>query len=181
MQVFRLVNGGFVDKMIAFDSLPHRLISGIRSKNCEGLPRYWATWLKEKGSIRDVVRTETKKDAQLNYHFTYTKIGDEPCMFVLDYKDINNDKEKWQEIVNYVRRTVDKTVRLMDKLEDMAIPMAPDSYVSITLEPEDIPVIPVPAEFIEHHDPVEIIKPGEELMEPVRRKPGRPKKVTAGV
>ena len=147
MQVFRLVNGGFVDKMIAFDSLPESILTGIRTKDISGMPRYWGKWLEDHGCVRTVFKTETEILMDRRMHVTKTPIGKEPCFYVLDYMDLNADKEKWQEITNFLRRAVDKTVRLMDKIEDMAKKMAPDSYAQLELEPEDIPVIEIPKEF----------------------------------
>jgi hypothetical protein len=67
--------------------------------------------------------------------------------YVLEYQDVNQDKLKWQEIQSYVRRAVDRDFRLLDKLEDMALKMAPDAKSGVTLEPEDVEknVIPIPS------------------------------------
>ena len=146
MQLFRLVKGGAVDKMIMFDTLPDWLMKGVRAKNCEGLPRSWARWILEKGSVQDVFDTTTQKLGPGDYKFTHTKKGDEPCTFLLDYTMINTDIEKWKEIERYVRRVVNVKTRLMDRLEDMALPMARDSHSELSIEPEDIPVIMVPSE-----------------------------------
>lgn len=184
MQVFRLVDGGFVDKMIAFDSLPDRLIKGIRTRDIAGMPRYWAKWLIENGSVRDSFKTETEElpDRKLRVH--KSKVGEEPCFYVLDYKETNQDKEKWQEIANFVRRTVDTKVRLLDRLEDMARKMAPDCHAQLEIEPEDIPVIKIPSEFEEESAPEAIVQVSDEvisrtgdLVVPEPKKRGRPKKV----
>lgn len=185
MQVFRLVDGGKVDRMIAFDSLPDRIIKGIRTKDLAGLPRYWAKWMKEVGSLRPVMRTETIQNPDRSYTFKYHPAGTEPCCFTLDYKLINEDKQKWEEISNYLRRTVDQTTRLMDKIEDMAAPMAPDCASELAIEPEDIPVIKVPPEIVEQKDPAELIAPGEQLNEDQvlvdqPKKRGRPRKTLVG-
>lgn len=146
MQVFKLVNGGFVDKMIAFNSLPKRILSGVRTRDIAGMPRYWGKWLEDNGCTRDVFKTETETRPDRSLHVTRTVMGKEPCFYLLDYTDLNVDKEKWQEIGNYVRKAVDTKFRLLDKLEDMAKKMAPDSHAQLDLEPEDIPVIIIPAE-----------------------------------
>ena len=70
-----------------------------------------------------------------------------PTMYVLDYKLTNKDMEKWEEITSFVHRVTDKNVRLLEKLENMAKPMAPDSVRPADIEPEDVPVIPIPKEF----------------------------------
>lgn len=67
--------------------------------------------------------------------------------YVLFYLTQNNDKEKWQEITNFLRRVCDAKIRLLDRIEDMAVPMASDSKEAVSIEPEDIPVIPIPKEF----------------------------------
>lgn len=180
MQVFKLVNGGFVDKVIAFNSLPTRFLAGIRTRDVSGMPRYWAKWLSESGSVRDVMQTETEVLADRNLRVTKNKAGTEPCFFILEYKDLNADKEKWQEICNYVRRVVDVKVRLLDHLEDMAKKMANDSYSQLDLEPEDVTVIEVPDEEEKISD-TDIVKSTEQIMTmtgeiPAKRR-GRPKKV----
>ena len=116
MQVFRLVVPGRVDKVIAFDSLPERIVKGIRTAAPSGLPRHWREFA--------------------------------PHFFVLEYIDLNRDIEKWQEITQYVRKAVSLSVRLMDKIEDMAVKMAPDSHAPLELEPEDVPVIIIPVELL---------------------------------
>lgn len=179
MQVFRLVNGGFVDKMIAFDSLPKRILAGIRTRDISGMPRYWGKWLEDNGCVRDVFKTETLIANDRSLHVKKTAIGKEPCFYMLDYTDLNVDKEKWQEISNYVRKAVDTKVRLLDKLEDMAKRMAPDSHAQLDLEPEDIPVIQVPLEEenVSRETPKESIylTPENEVAEAPKRR-GRPKK-----
>lgn len=166
MQVFRLVKGGEVDRMIAFDSLPDRLLVNIKTKAFDGFPRFWLIWAKEKGSVRQFTRTieDGKKETTL-----------QPCTYILDYKMVNQDKEAWEAIGAYVRRVVDLKVRLKDKLEDMAAPLAKDCTSELTLEPEDVPVIAVPVEIItkeEVTEPVEIIT--TENVKDVPKKRGRP-------
>lgn len=170
LQVFRLVEGGHVDKMIAFDVLPERLLTGIRKRDLAGLPRYWKKFACEG------INPSTREPVFFHYF--------------LDYKDVNSDKEKWGEIIAYVRRAVDIKTRLMDKLEDMAVAMAPDPKSPLELEPENIPVIAIPVELIVPSDPQGLIKeeearlPNEKIgietvsEEPKRR--GRPKKVAVG-
>lgn len=173
MHVFRLVEAGRVDKMIAFDSLPKRLLTGIPMKDLDGFPRYWKAWLKENGCVRTVKRwnAETQRHDEMVETFT----------FKLDYRLINEDREKWQAISNYVRKAVDLKVRLMDKIEDMAIALAKDSYSELGIEPEQVPIIPIPLEGAEVQEAPRIIRPSETEMEvPLveKKKPGRPKKVS---
>lgn len=116
MQVFRLVQPGVVDKLIAFDELPASLTKGVLKRVASGLPRHWKDFA--------------------------------PEFFVLDYISTNQDKERWAQISSHVRRAVDPSVRLMDKLEDMAVPMAPNSKDAMELEPEQVPVIPLPSKEV---------------------------------
>lgn len=157
MQVFRLVDPGRVDKVLAFDSLPESMLVGITRGTANGLPTNWTGYL-------GVKRGDTKAVP----------------FYVLDFRTLNKDKEKWQEISNYVRRSTDKNFRLMDDLYDMAKPMAADSHSSLELEPEDVLVIPVLTEEeeieetlikkIEKEEPKQIV-----AVEP-QKKRGRPKK-----
>jgi hypothetical protein len=185
MQCVKLVNGGFVDKVIVFDELPERLIKNIQTREVSGFPRSWAKWLISIGSVRDVVRTETTltpdstyKHSDGRFYFRYTPIGKEPCFYVLQYTDVNADKETWRAIGEYLRMNVGPSVRLKEKIEDMAIALAPDSKTAIDIEPEEIPVIPVPNESVAPEK--ELVEHGEQILVEEHKKRGRPKKVAVG-
>lgn len=169
MQVMRLVNGGEPDRIIAFDSLPKRLVSGLKTKDMAGFPRYWLAWMKDNGSVQEVGR----------WNAEYQRVDKfiQPFTYVLDYKLVNSDKERWQEIGVYVRRAVDLKVRLTDRLEEMAKPLAKDAYTELALDPEDIPIIPVPSELVEAPEPTSIITPEETIEIAPKKKAGRPKKI----
>ena len=47
MQVFRLVKPGYVDRVIAFESLPNDLIEGITTNGCNGLHDGWKDLISE--------------------------------------------------------------------------------------------------------------------------------------
>lgn len=187
MQCIRLVNGGYVDKVIVFDSLPERLVKDIKTREVAGFPRSWARWLTDIGSTRKVFKTETFVDAARNYTYKYTPTGKEPCFFILEYTDINADKEAWRNITEYIRMNVGPEVRLREKLEDMALAFAPKPTDALAIEPEEVPVIPVPAEaviapsekdLVTRENPVIV----QEEAIVVKKKPGRPRKaVPAGV
>lgn len=181
-QCFKLVNGGFVDKVIVFDELPERLLKNVRTKEAAGFPRAWAKWLVSIGSMRTVFKTDTTVDMARNYVYKHTPIGQEPCFFVLDYEDINADKQRWREICEHLRMNVGPEVRLKEKVEDMAMALAGNPTQPLSIEPEDIPVIPVPRETIKEPEHHELVKPGEQILvnEPARKKPGRPKKIAVG-
>lgn len=176
-QCFKLVNGGFVDKVIVFDLLPERFMQGIRTREVAGFPRAWAKWLGSIGSTRRVFNTTTTVDEARNWKFTHTPIGEEPCFFVLDYTDINADKEKWRAISEYIRMHVGPEVRLKEKLEDMALMLAPNPTSPLSVEPEDIPVIPIPAETVAVAKS-NLVQPGEQIIveESAPKRRGRPKK-----
>lgn len=182
MQAFKLVNGGFVDKVIVFDELPERFMKSVRTKEAVGFPRAWAKWLASIGSIRPVFKTETSVDLARNYTFKYTPIGHEPCFFVLDYNNINADKQRWREISEYIRMNVGTETRLKEKIEDMAIQFAANPTSEISIEPEDVPVINVPRETKKLSED-EIVQPDEQIIvrETVPKKRGRPKKVVVEV
>ncbi len=172
-QCFKLVNAGFVDKVIVFDELPDKLLQGVRTRGAEGFPRSWAKWLASIGSVRDVMKTETTVHPDRQITFKYTPIGKEPCFFVLDYQDINADKESWRQISDYLRQHCGEKVRLKEKIEDMAVVLAPNAHVALDVEPEDIPVIPLPSDIKEEVKEDATIAEGEQI---VIRKRGRPRK-----
>lgn len=180
MQCFKLVNAGFVDKVIVFDSLPERLWKNVKTRAADGFPRAWAKWLAEIGSTRTVFATETNVDMARNWTYKYTPIGKEPCFFVLEYTDMNSDKEAWRNICEFVRTTVGPEIRLREKIDDMALALAPNSTTSLSVEPEDIPVIPIPDLEEKEPEPNLIIAQGEQIIvqETAPKKRGRPKKTT---
>lgn len=180
MQAFKLVNAGFVDKVIIFDSLPERLVSGIRTREVAGFPRSWARFLGEIGSTRNRYKTTTEKKGPGDYVYSYQEIGKEPCFFVLEYTDINADKEFWRNISEYLRMNCGPEVRLKEKVEDMAIALAPNSTSALSVEPEDIPVIKVSSEIVVEEPQEELVKQGETILvqETAPKRRGRPKKVT---
>jgi hypothetical protein len=176
MQAFKLVNGGFVDKVIVFDSLPERLWKTVKTRACDGFPRAWAKWLAEIGSTRTVFATETNVDMARNWTYKHTPVGQEPCFFVLEYTDTNADKEAWRNICDYLKMNCGPEVRLKDKIEDMAMALASDSYKALEIETEDVPVIVVREEpAVSKPD---LVAQGEQIVvqEPAKKKLGRPKK-----
>lgn len=179
MQAFKLINAGFVDKVIIFDSLPERLVQGIRTRELSGFPRSWARFIGEIGSIRKVYNTTTEKRGAGDYVYTHKEIGSEPCFYVLEYTDINADKEFWRAIGEYLRMNCGPEVRLKEKVEDMAIALAPTVTTALAIEPEDIPVIVVSAEKALEVNADEIVKQGETVLveKAAPKKRGRPKKV----
>lgn len=178
-QCFKLVNGGFVDKVIVFDSLPERLYKNVQTRAADGFPRAWARWLGEIGSLRKVMKTETSVDMARNWTYKFTPIGEEPCFFVLQYTDINADKEAWRNICEFIKVNAGPEIRLREKIEDMAIALAPNSTTAISVEPEEVPILSLPNEMAIEPTHKELVKPGEIILvqELAPKKRGRPKKV----
>lgn len=151
MQVFRLVQTGVVDKVIAFDELPKRLLKDVEMRRPDGLPRHWKTFI---GNHERVILPMNEKNPATG---KVEKIGGgteiAPFFYVLYFKEINRDIQRWQDISAFVRRVVELKFRLMDKLEDMALPMSTDANSEIKLEPEHLEeqgaIIPIPEEFQE--------------------------------
>lgn len=179
MQAFKLVNAGFVDKVIIFNALPEQLIQGIRTRSVDGFPRYWARFLGDIGSTKKVYRTTTEKRGPGDYVYTHHEIGKEPCFYVLDYTDINADKEYWRLISEYLRMNCGPEVRLKEKIEDMALALAQNSTSALNVEPEDIPVIIVSKDIKVVPKETEVVQHGETILveEIAPKRRGRPKKV----
>ncbi len=133
MQVIRLIHPGQVDRVMAFDSLPEDLVHKMHPMSPDGFPRHWKKWLEEVGSKRTIKKWNHMK--KIEYEM------EDPCFYNLDYVMVNNDRETWQEVVSYVRRVCDPSIRLLDKFEDMAKPLAKDSYSELSLDTEEVPVI----------------------------------------
>lgn len=164
MQVFRLVQSGNVDKVIGFDELPKRLLAGVEMRPPEGLPRHWKAFIGDHEKYTPPSMEKNPITGKVEPVGEKMEIA--PFFFVLDYKEINKDKERWQEIQSFVRRAVELKFRLLDKLEDMAMPMAPDANSELKLEPEDLEasgaIIPIPLEFQEK-TPAVLDKNGNEI------------------
>lgn len=162
MHVFRLM--AMPDKVIAFDSLPERLLLGFEMSRADGFPRHWKEWL---GKRKKVTMIPPEKDFLTGQVRRFDPIVEENFFFYLVDWTINSDEEKWKEICDYVRQHVSKDVRLKEKIEDMALPLAANKTDGVTLEPEDVPVIPLPKEEpglinLNAGEPIQIIKCTEE-------------------
>jgi hypothetical protein len=132
---------GMPDKVIAFDELPEDLLEGLEMLDQSKMPRHWRDFMgvREKLiTIKPYVDPMTRQLVQCE-----PLIQKGPFAWVIDW-EVNHDKERWQEISNFVRRNCPKDFRLLDSLEDMAKPLAPNPNSEITLEPEEVIVIPLP-------------------------------------
>lgn len=139
MQCFRIM--GLPDKIIAFDELPQELVKGFEMIKADGFPRYWKRWLGEKKivtKIPDEIDPITKKKIE------YQPFTEEDSYFYLVDSTIKPSLEQWRRVEEFVRNNVPSDFRLMDRLEDMAKPLAPDKVSGVTLEPEDVVVVPIP-------------------------------------
>lgn len=137
-QVFRLM--GMPDKVIAFDELPEDLVKGLELLDCSALPRYWREFI---GMREQRIKIKPELDPITRQMITFPELIEKaPYAYLIDW-EINKDKEIWGQIQNYVKRNAPKDFRLMEKLEDMAKPMAADAHSELSLEPEDVVVIPL--------------------------------------
>lgn len=164
MHVFRLVQSGRVDKVIAFDSLPNRLLQGVEMRSPDGLPRHWKSFLGE--NERYTPPSAEKNPATGKVEMIGERREKGAFFYILNYKEINSDIERWQEISSFVRRAVNLKFRLLDKIEDMALPMSTDANSELKLEPEQLEengaIIPIPEEFQEK-GPAILDKNGNEV------------------
>jgi len=151
MQCFRLVQSGRVDRVIAFDDLPKRLLDGVEMRAPDGLPRHWKAFIGEHEKYTPASPEKNPITGKVEMVGERRDIG--PFFFVLNYKEINKDMERWQEICSFVRRVVSIQFRLLDKIEDMALPMSTDANSELKLEPEYLEeqgaIIPIPPQFQE--------------------------------
>lgn len=138
MQVFRLM--GMPDSIIAFDELPERLTNGFEMCRADGFPRHWKEWM---GKRKKFTAIPPEKDLLTGQVRKFDPIVEEDAFFFLVDWTLNTNEEKWAEISDYVRQNVDKEVRLKEKIEQMAVPLAPNKTDGVTIEPEDVPIIPL--------------------------------------
>lgn len=141
MQVFRL--WGAPDSVIGFNELPERLVEGLEMIRADGFPRHWKEFL---GKRKRYIQIPPEKDLLTGNVRRFAPIEEEDSYFFGIDGMIQPQVEKWQEICDYVRQHVPKDFRLLERIEDMAKPLAPDKLQGISLEPEDVPVIPLPKE-----------------------------------
>lgn len=144
MQVFRLM--GMPDKVIAFDELPARFLEGLEISRPDGLPRDWKRWLP---SIKKVIALLPERDPYTGQMRRFEPVTEDGPGFYLVDETLNHDYERWQEISNFVKQSAPRDFRLLDKLEDMAKPMADDIRSEMKLETEAVLVIPILPEYQE--------------------------------
>lgn len=143
-QVFRLMD--MPDKVIAFDELPADMLQGLEMCDCSKMPKAWKDYI---GYREKVTLIPPDRDPLTGTVRTYTPIVQKgPYAYLID-REINHDKERWSEIESYVRRNAPRDFRLMDRISDMALPMARDAHSELTLEPEDVKVIPLSSSVVE--------------------------------
>lgn len=160
MDVFRLMN--MPDRVIAFDQLPKRLLSGFEMCRADGFPKDWKQWLGKKKKLTKIPPEKDMLTGQVRY---FDPIIEEDCFFYLVDWTVGPIVERWKEICDFVRQHVPKDFRLMEKIEDMAKPLAANKTDGVTLEVEEVTIIPIPVEFqeieIKSVAPVEKSKPEE--------------------
>lgn len=145
-QVFKLMD--MPDRVIAFDSLPEELLAGIELVDCSKLNKEWREFVgyrEKKTIIRPEMDPITKQ-----YNKAEPLIEKKPFAYLID-RELNADKDRWAEILTYVRRHAPMSwtqsnghpQRLMDDIEKMAKPIARDVHSDPDLEVEDVIVIPL--------------------------------------
>ena len=140
-QVFRLM--GLPDKIIAFDELPEDLVKGFEMIKAEGFPKAWKTWM---GEREITIKIPSELNPVTGQRRIFEPVVEKDSYFYLVDWNVKPVVEKWKQIEEYVRAKVPTEFRLTDKLEDMAKPLAPDKVSGITLEPDEVVVIPIPKE-----------------------------------
>ena len=140
-QVFRLM--GLPDKIIAFDELPEDLVKGFELIRADGFPKYWKNWM---GEMEIVHKIPSELNPVTGVRKTFEPFIEKDSYFYLVDWNIKPVAEKWKKIEEYVRQKVSPDVRLTDKLEDMAKALAPDKTSGITLEPDEVFIVPLPKE-----------------------------------
>lgn len=144
MQVFRFMDSP--DRVLAFDSLPERLVLGFELCRADGFPRHWKNWM---GKVKLYTKIPPEKDFLTGSIRTFPPIVEEDSFFYLVDATLNNHVEKWKDVTDFVRANVSKDIRLTERLEDMSKPLAANKTDSVSLDPEDVTVIPIPLEFQE--------------------------------
>ena len=140
MQAFRLM--GMPDKIIAFDELPENLVTGFEMREPIGPAfRSWREWLGKKKRVTKISPERDPFTQQMRIFQPIVEMGN--YFYIMD-ETLNADRERWEAICDYVRRNAPTDFRLKDKIEDMAIPLAPDVRSDVTIEPEEIVIIPLP-------------------------------------
>lgn len=147
-QVLRLI--GMPDKMIGFDELPEDLLKDLDMQDEKALPRYWREWI---GTRERTIHIKPYVDPMTRQLIKCAPLIESgPYVWTVDW-EINAQKDAWSAICAYVRQNVKDGFRLLDRLEDMAKPLAPNVSEQITLEPEDIIIIPIKKAVVDEPDP----------------------------
>lgn len=142
MQCFRLMN--MPDRVIAFDELPERFLRKFEMCRADGFPRHWKEWL---GKRKKLTNIPPEKDLLTGAVRYFDPIVEEDAYFFLVDYTSNPCEEAWKEVCDYVRQNVSKEIRLKEMIDEMALPLAANKTDGVTLEPEDVPIIPLPKEI----------------------------------
>ena len=135
------------DKVIAFEGLPEELLNEFEMLNCSKLPRHWRDFI---GTRERIVKIKPERDPYTGKMSENTIVKETaPFCWVVD-REINKDKEAWRVVESYVKRNAPKDFRLTDPIVEietgkstMAKPMANDANSELSLEPEDVVIIPL--------------------------------------
>lgn len=155
------------DKIIAFDELPARLLQGFELCKADGFPRHWKEWM---GKFDKVIKVPPEKDPLTGNLRRFEPIVESDFYFYLVDWTIKPVVEKWQEVCDFVRQHVPKDFRITEKIEDMAKPLASNKTDGVTLEPEDVVIIPIPIE-VQEKTPLVVSSTGGAIKKDVPSEP----------
>lgn len=138
MDIFRFM--GMPDKVLGIEGLPEDFLRPFEMNRADGFPRHWKEFM---GKRKKLTPIPPEKDPLTGLVRRFDPIVEEDSYFFLVDWNLKQNEEKWQELTDYVRKNVDRDVRLLDKIEDMAKPLARDKSEGVSLEPEDVPIIKI--------------------------------------
>lgn len=164
MQVFRLM--GMPDKVLAFNDLPDRLLVGLDMTKADGFPRHWKEWMGKRKRVTRIIPETNLLTGEVR---TYAPIEEEDYFFYLVDWHVRVQEDRWNEIKEFTKKYAPQDMRLPDKLEDLAKPLAKDKLEAVSLDPEDVVVIPILEEFQEKK-PALLAPSGKEVSKVVEPK-----------
>ncbi len=153
MQVFRFMN--LPDRVLAFDELPEELVKDFELCKAESFPRYWKDWM---GKKKRTIKPPPERDPLTNTIRKFEPIVEEDHFFYLVDGRLGPSVERWEKVAGYVRQNVKDGYILKEDISAMAVPLAGNKTDGVTLEPEDVPVIPLKKELILPPKPAELMK-----------------------
>ncbi len=122
------------------------MTEGFEPCKADGFPRHWKEWL---GKRDILIKIPPEMDVFTKQVRKFDPIVETDYFFYLVDWNLRPVVERWENICDFVKRVVPKDFRLKENLEEMALPLAANKTDGVTLEPEDVVIIPIPLEFQE--------------------------------